>query len=106
MKNNRSLVVSVATKKDLEKITKTTKYINIDITNCTHEVIEHFLTKGENYLYSETIDENKTQIDIDEAFSEYGIDSILLIEAIAKLNRKLNIVLKTTDLFTEEFHVQ
>jgi len=62
MKNNRSLVVSVATKKDLEKITKTTKYINIDITNCTHDVIEYFLTKGKNYLYSETIDDKKGYI--------------------------------------------
>ena len=41
-------------------------------------------------IIAETIDENKTEIDIDEAFSEYGIDSILSIEVIAKLNRKLN----------------
>ena len=47
---------------DLEKITKTTKYINIDITNCNHDVIAYFIQNGKNYLYSETIDENKGYI--------------------------------------------
>ena len=41
--------------KDIEKIKKDTKYINIDITNCTHDVIEYFMNKGQKYLYSEII---------------------------------------------------
>lgn len=55
MKNTKSLVVAVSTMKDIEKIKKDTKYINIDITNCTHDVIEYFMNKGQKYLYSEII---------------------------------------------------
>ena len=55
MKNTKSLVVAVSTMKDIEKIKKDTKYININITNCTHDVIEYFMNKGQKYLYSEII---------------------------------------------------
>ena len=50
-------------------------------------------------IIAEAIDMDKDEINIDMPYSEYGIDSILSIEVIAKLNRKLNINLKTTDLF-------
>lgn len=62
MKNNRSLVVSISTKKDIEKIKENTKYINIDITNCDYEVITYFLKYGKKYLYSEIIDNTKGYI--------------------------------------------
>ena len=62
MKNTKSLVVAVSTIKDIEKIKKDTKYINIDITNCPHDVIEYFMKKGQNYLYSETINNNSGYI--------------------------------------------
>jgi len=55
MKIKHSLVVSVSKKSDLNKITKDTKYINIDISNVTHEVISYFMEYGSNYLYSEMI---------------------------------------------------
>ncbi|MDO4394987.1 MAG: hypothetical protein Q4C23_03295 [Mycoplasmatota bacterium] len=58
MKNTRSLVVSISTIKDLDKIKDDTKYINIDITNVDHSVINYFLLNGENYLYSELIEGN------------------------------------------------
>lgn len=62
MKNNHSLVVSVSTIKDIDKIKENTKYINIDITNCNHDIIDYFLKNGKNYLYSETIDGTKGYI--------------------------------------------
>lgn len=62
MKNNRSLVVSISTKKDIDKIKEDTKYINIDITNCDYEVIIYFLKHGEKYLYSEIIENTKGYI--------------------------------------------
>ena len=49
MKNTRSLVVSISTIKDLDKIKDDTKYINIDITNVDHSVINYFLLNGEIY---------------------------------------------------------
>ena len=55
MKNKHSLVVSISNKSDLDKITKDTKYINIDISNVTHEVITYFIEHGDNYLYSEMV---------------------------------------------------
>ena len=56
MKNKHSLVLSISTMKDIEKIKKDTKYINIDITNCNYEVIDYFLKKGQRFMYSEIID--------------------------------------------------
>lgn len=62
MKNTRSLVVAVSTMEDLDKIKDNTKYINIDITNADHSVINYFLLNGENYLYSELIEGNSGYI--------------------------------------------
>lgn len=55
MKNNRSIIVNISSINDLDKITNHTKYININITDCDHEVINFFLRNGESYLYSEII---------------------------------------------------
>ena len=62
MKNTHSLVVSISTISDIDKIKENTKYINIDITNCNHDIIDYFLKNGQNYLYSEIIDDNKGYI--------------------------------------------
>lgn len=56
MKNNRFVVVNISNINDLDKITNNTKYINLNITDCDHEVINFFLKNGESYLYSEIID--------------------------------------------------
>lgn len=55
MKKISSLKVSVSNMKDISKITKDTKYINIDITNCDYEVIKYLLEHGKNYLYTSAI---------------------------------------------------
>lgn len=62
MKNTHSLVLSVSTLEDINKLEDNTKYINIDITNCNQDIINYFLKNGENYLYSEIIDNNKGYI--------------------------------------------
>ena len=59
MKNTHSLVLSISAIKDIDKIKENTKYINLDITNCNYDVIEYFLKNGENYLYTEIIDNEK-----------------------------------------------
>ena len=55
MKDRSSLIVSVSNINDLEKITKETKYINIDITNPNREIIAYFLKHGASYMYSDLI---------------------------------------------------
>lgn len=62
MKNNRSLVVNISSIKDISKIKPNTKYINIDITNCDHEVISYFIDNGEPFLYSCIIENTKGYI--------------------------------------------
>ena len=47
--------MSVSNINDLEKITKETKYINIDITNPNREIIAYFLKHGASYMYSDLI---------------------------------------------------
>ena len=56
MKNKSSLIVSISNIKDIEKITKDTKYINIDITNYNHDIIAYFQEHGDNFMYSEKIE--------------------------------------------------
>lgn len=56
MKNKSSKILLVSTIKDLDKITPSTKYINLDITNPNHDIIEYFIQNGENYLYSDIIE--------------------------------------------------
>lgn len=46
-----------------------------------------------------TINLDRTKINSKDSFEAYGIDSILSIEFISRLNKNLNITLKTTDLF-------
>ena len=53
MKNKDSLILSISTKEDINKITDNTKYINIDITNPNHEVITYFKKNGHNYKYAD-----------------------------------------------------
>ena len=53
MKNKDSLILSISTKEDINKITDNTKYINIDITNPNHEVISYFKKNGHNYKYAD-----------------------------------------------------
>ena len=56
MKNKSSLIVSISNKNDLNKITKDTKYINIDITNICEEVISYFKKNGSAFMYSDIIE--------------------------------------------------
>ena len=55
MKNKHSLIVSISNINDLDKITKDTKYINLNITNPDNEVIEYFIKHGLPYMFSDLI---------------------------------------------------
>ena len=57
MKNKSSLTIQISDITDVDKITKNTKYINLDITNLSHDVINYFLEHGQKYLYSDKIDD-------------------------------------------------
>lgn len=56
MNNKSSLIVSISKISDLDKITKNTKYINLDITNINQEVITYFLKNGASFMYSDLIE--------------------------------------------------
>ena len=57
MKNKSSLTIQISDIKDIDKITKSTKYINLDIGNLNHDLIKYFLKNGKKYLYSDKINE-------------------------------------------------
>ena len=42
--------------KDIENITDNTKYINLSINNVDVNVIDYFFLHGQNYMYTDTID--------------------------------------------------
>lgn len=48
---------------------------------------------------TESLKVDRSQIAADDAFMEYGIDSIIGVQLIQEINRKLGIDLATTDLF-------
>ena len=56
MKNKSSLTIQISNIDDVDKITKNTKYINLDIANMSHDVISYFLEHGSEYFYSDKID--------------------------------------------------
>ena len=56
MKNNSSYVICIKELSDIDKINDDTKYINIDISNPNHEVIDYFIKNGSYYMYSDLID--------------------------------------------------
>lgn len=62
MKHDSTFIVMVSKVEDLKKITKKTKYINLDITNPDNEVISYFINKGRNYLYADTVLDNQGYI--------------------------------------------
>lgn len=57
MKNNSSYVLCIKDLSDIDHITDETKYINIDISDCNHEIIEYFRDNGSSYMYSDLIDD-------------------------------------------------
>ena len=88
MKNTQSLVVSISTKKDIEKIKENTKYINIDITNCDYDVITYFLKHGKKYLYSEIIDSTKGYIYVN--YDEFNKAETIIGAIYADMPNNLN----------------
>lgn len=59
MKNKSSLIVQISDISDLDKITKNTKYINLDITNLNYDIIKYFIENGSQYLYSDKIEDSR-----------------------------------------------
>lgn len=54
--NSTYVIVSINSMKDIENITDNTKYINLSINNVDVNVIDYFLLHGQNYMYTDTID--------------------------------------------------
>lgn len=53
--NKGSIIVTIGSISDIEKIDKDVKYININIDNVNIDVIDYFLINGKDYLYSDSI---------------------------------------------------
>lgn len=89
MKNTHSLVLTVSTIEDINKLEDNTKYINLDISNCTQDVINYFLQNGENYLYSEMIDKNKGYIYVkyEDFYNAENIINAIYLDMPNNLNK-------------------
>ena len=55
--NSTDVIVNIKNMKDIDNITKNTKYINIPIDDVSIDVIDYFLINGMDYSYSETIND-------------------------------------------------
>ncbi len=75
-----SVIVSVKSIDDISKINSNTKYINICIDDVKMEVIDYFILHGQNYSYSDTINNRNGFIYVDYSMFKSGeaiIDSII-----------------------------
>ena len=55
MKKQSILNLNISSINDITKIEESCKYIDLDLTNYSSEVINYFLKNGSNYMYSEII---------------------------------------------------
>ena len=78
--NKESIIVNIESIKDIEKIGKDTKYINLSIDKVGSDVVDYFLVNGGNYLYSDSVNNVNGFIYVDyDIFvsSEKIIDNII-----------------------------
>ena len=79
MKKQSILNLNISSINDITKIEESCKYIDLDLTNYSSEVINYFLKNGSNYMYSEIINNKKGYVYVDyEIFArgEHIIDLI------------------------------
>lgn len=77
---NSDIIVNIKDMKDIGKITKDTKYINLAVDNVDSDVIDYFLLNGKNYSYSDMINDRNGFIYADFEMFKYGesiIDNIM-----------------------------
>lgn len=53
--NKESIIVTIDSIKDIEKIISDTKYINISVDKVGSDVLDYFLINGKDYLYSDSV---------------------------------------------------
>lgn len=58
-------IVNIKNYKDINNINSSTKYINLDITSLNKEIISYFLDNGQNYSYSDSINNHQGYIYVD-----------------------------------------
>ena len=63
--NNKDVIVYVENISDIGKITENTKYINISISNVDMDVIDYFFLHGQNFSYSDTINDKNGFLYVD-----------------------------------------
>ena len=59
MKSNTSLICNVKSKKDLDNIGNSTKYLVIDVINSSNDIFTYLIEHGQKYFYAELIDDLK-----------------------------------------------
>ena len=69
---------------------------NIDVTD---QMVKDYVKEGIIEKLSESLQVDINQIDVEESFHDYGLDSITGVNLVTIINCLLKIELKTTDLF-------
>ena len=79
MKKQSILNLNISSINDITKIEESCKYIDLDLTNYSSEVINYFLKNGSNYMYSEIINNKKGYVYVDYEIFARGEHIINLI---------------------------
>ena len=86
MKSKGTLIVSISNINDINKITKDTKYINIDITNCNLDVIAYFIKNGKRYMYSDLVDTIPGYNYV--SYNDFVVGESIVEDILSKINPK------------------
>lgn len=95
--DRENIIVSVKSMDDISKINRDTKYINVSIDNVNMEVIDYFLLHGQNFSYSDTINDRNGFI-----YSSYDMfknGEVILDNIIDNMPSNLNDIQKARYIY-------
>ena len=90
MKDKSPIIVNVSNMNDIEELkkNKNAKYINLDISNPNLEVIYYLIENGQNYSYSDRIDDKNGYIYV--PYDIFKTSELLILEIINNINPNLS----------------
>lgn len=94
---NKPIILNVNTMDDLKRISKNTKYINLNINKIDVEVIDYFLVNGKDYSYSEVVNDKNGFIYVSYDILVKGENIITSI--IDNMSLSLNVIEKIRYLY-------
>ena len=99
MKDRSQVMLNVSTLEDINKLNDNIKYINLDITNPNIDVINYFLENGQDYYYTDLINNKSNYIYV--PYEIFKQAEIFILNIVEKVNLDLDKIEKAKYLYIE-----